>query len=231
MKILCLSDTHTFHNTIDFKQIEEDLREVETIVFAGDFTVRGTEEELNNFVSWLDKVPFPNKIVIPGNHDTNSQYQMQEAFDKIGAKFFIHESFMLNGIKFFASAYSPLYSKKFPAYSINVEEQKKLFYAIPRNTEVLITHTPAYSILDNIQFENAGSVPLYDVIKNMTSLRCHIFGHIHEAVGRADIEQDNYSYTAVNAAYCGRPYKNISKLRSWRVVDLSHYPKRKSDRE
>jgi hypothetical protein len=36
---------------------------------AGDFTTRGTRDQLEDFDQWLGRQDFRHKVVVPGNHD------------------------------------------------------------------------------------------------------------------------------------------------------------------
>lgn len=55
---------------------------------------------------------------------------------------------------------------------------------IPSDVEILITHTPPFAIHDTTRHgKNAGCKFLADRIQQLSGLRLHVFGHIHEAHG------------------------------------------------
>ena len=63
IKVCCISDTHTFHNNIE-QTLSGDI-----LIHSGDFTVRGSREEVQEFSEWFAKQDFKYKVVIAGNHE------------------------------------------------------------------------------------------------------------------------------------------------------------------
>jgi Icc-related predicted phosphoesterase len=62
LRLVCLSDTHSQHATID-------LPAGDVLLHAGDFTTWGTRDQLEDFDQWLGRQDFRHKVVVPGNHD------------------------------------------------------------------------------------------------------------------------------------------------------------------
>ena len=60
--------------------------------------------------------------------------------------------------------------------------QIRNYAKIPDNTDVLITHTPAFGILDFDDNINYGSEELREK-KSALKLKAHLFGHIHAQHG------------------------------------------------
>ena len=48
IKVCCISDTHTFHDNIT-------LESGDILIHSGDFTVRGSREEVQDFSDWIQK--------------------------------------------------------------------------------------------------------------------------------------------------------------------------------
>ncbi|MEM1688757.1 MAG: metallophosphoesterase [Candidatus Anstonellales archaeon] len=68
------------------------------------------------------------------------------------------------------------------------EIHKKLSKIKLRRDTLLLTHMPPYGILDTVNGKNVGSKSLLEFIqKNRQYIRAHLFGHIHEVVGREGI--------------------------------------------
>jgi len=68
---------------------------------------------------------------------------------------------------------------------------------IPDDVNVLITHGPPSGILDlNDDDEYCGCVNLLHRIKELTKLKCHVFGHIHNEYGT----KEKYGIKFVNAS-------------------------------
>jgi len=83
---------------------------------------------------------------------------------------------------------------------------------VPADTDVLITHSPPFGILDVVNGEHVGCRDLARELKRIRP-RLHIFGHIHQSYGR--IDRDGTIY--VNAALRDEEYKLVNQPI---VVDL-----------
>ena len=60
---VCVSDTHSLHDALS------PLPQGDVLLHAGDFTMRGELEEVQQFAAWWHAQPHPQKVVIAGNHD------------------------------------------------------------------------------------------------------------------------------------------------------------------
>lgn len=92
-----------------------------------------------------------------------------------------------------------------------------LYRNIPLDTEILVTHTPAFQVLDlTRKGKHAGCRSLAETVKGLKQCRLHVFGHIHEAHGSQVISrpQPDGELVSVNAA--------IPRRRKAIVVDLQH---------
>jgi len=77
---------------------------------------------------------------------------------------------------------------------------------IPKNVDVLITHTPPFGILDKTKSGiNAGCEDLLREIERIKP-KVHIFGHIHDGYGM--IEKNGIKY--INAASWNRRSKSMN---------------------
>ena len=61
-------------------------------------------------------------------------------------------------------------------------KQEQLYAAIPEDTDVLVTHTPPYGILDRDGSILYGSRVLLERVRTIRP-RLHLFGHIHNSYG------------------------------------------------
>jgi hypothetical protein len=117
IRVVCISDTHNRHEELE-------IPKGDILLHAGDFTNRGTLEEISNFAAWLKALPFKHKIVIPGNHelslDTEFYHKhwsswhssMQSSEDAIAllhscCTYLQHGLIEVEGIRIFASAFQP----------------------------------------------------------------------------------------------------------------------------
>lgn len=181
MKILHLSDTHGSHRRL------RDLPEVDIIVHSGDFTMNGSESEAIDFMNWYCELPYSHKIFICGNHDeclyganiggldNNVHYLCNSWVEIAGMKFYGVPMFMDDCV---------------------TERQSRHYANIPSDTDVLITHSPAYRILDYDDEINYGSEELLSRI-SMLHLKAHLFGHIHAQHGMKSINGTVFSNGAI----------------------------------
>jgi Icc-related predicted phosphoesterase len=77
---------------------------------------------------------------------------------------------------------------------------------IPVDTDVLITHGPAYGILDEVHREGGEKVhtggPSLRKRIQIVKPRFHLFGHIHEDYGRVENEDvSHYNVSTMNNQY------------------------------
>ncbi len=88
-----------------------------------------------------------------------------------------------------------------------------IYKRIPRDTEILLTHTPAYGVLDMTKRGHAGCQVLSTTLEELGQCRMHVFGHIHEAHGA--IFHEERERVSVNAAMSGGHGQPV-------IVDLKH---------
>ena len=84
------------------------------------------------------------------------------------------------------------------------ERQNRNYAKIPSNTDVLITHSPAYGILDFDDNINYGSEEILMKLSDL-NLKAHLFGHIHAQHGI--LEQHGVIYS--NGAIMNADYSNM----------------------
>ena len=85
------------------------------------------------------------------------------------------------------------------------ERQSRNYAKIPSNTDVLITHSPAYGILDFDDNINYGSEEILMKLSDL-HLKANLFGHIHAQHGI--LEQNGITFS--NGAIMNINYSNLS---------------------
>ena len=84
--------------------------------------------------------------------------------------------------------------------------QEQLYAAIPDGTDVLVTHTPPYGILDRDGSILYGSRELLEKVRAIRP-RLHLFGHIHKAHGTTNDRMTVFS----NAAIMDESYDSLNE--------------------
>ncbi len=162
MKILHLSDTHGCHHRL------RELPEVDVVVHSGDFTMTGSEEEAVDFMNWFCDLPATHKVFISGNHDECLYGANIDGLDA-NVHYLCNSGVEIDGVKFYGV---PMFMG-----DCITERQERNYNNIPVGTDVLITHSPAYGILDydgDIKYGNEHLLKRVLEIKRQLHLFCQI---------------------------------------------------------
>lgn len=175
MRLICLSDTHNFHHDIP-------IPEGDILIHAGDCTDGGTRNETENFLNWLSKLPHKHKILVPGNHDFYFEKPEQRKNVPSNIHLLIDRGVRIEGFQFWGSPVTP----GMEDWAFNRERGLPIrghWNLIPKDTDILITHTPPHGILDEISSGiKLGCEELPPILK-IVQPKYHFFGHIHHAAG------------------------------------------------
>jgi predicted phosphodiesterase len=205
MKITVISDTHLRHNELV-------MPPADVLIHCGDYSGRGTREELGAFNSWLRELPYKYKLINNGNHDKYSQidegiedyYPAKDLL--INGAMLIDQEVAIEGKRFYFSPWTPEFfnwawmKKRGP-------QIKSMWDKIPEGLDVLVTHGPPFGILDkNQNGENCGCEELLKAVQRVRP-KFHLFGHIHESYGQVEID----GTTFINAANLNEHYKYTNK--------------------
>lgn len=195
MRLVCLSDTHGMHELA--KPPAGDV-----LVHAGDFTRRGSLEEVEAFTTWFRAQPHPHKVLVAGNHDFAFERTPEAAAALVeGITYLEDAAAVIDGITFWGSPWQPW----FYDWAFNLQrgaELRRVWDRIPDETDVLITHGPPHGILDETRRQEAvGCEELLAAVQRVRPA-LHCFGHIHEGFG-ADARDGTLF---VNAAFADFEY-------------------------
>ena len=189
--VVCISDTHQHQPLVP----DGDL-----LVHAGDLTDYGTFEEIQSQLDWLAKLPHKHKVVIAGNHDRLLDPEYIARFpDKIcevegasRADLNWHDLVYLNNssktlrfangreVIIFGSPWTP----DCGAFAFQYPPIRDVWTgAIPRGTDILLTHGPPKGYLD---LEGKGCPHLIGEIAAKRP-RLVVFGHIHSGHGEEKV--------------------------------------------
>lgn len=208
INITTISDTHGKHTAMD-------VRSGDLIIHAGDCTPNGRMEDIETFLRWYGDVNFTYKVLVPGNHDWDFEKLPKYCADLCKSYDIIllnNSGVKIEGLNVWGSASTPeFFNWAFNrARSEGIATKKHPFIGldwdlIPNNTDILITHGPAGSILDlTMDGEKAGCGLLRQKIEKIRPV-LHVCGHIHE--GRGVFVDPNGPITYVNSSSLDHKYR------------------------
>lgn len=199
MKLTFISDTHSKHNNLD-------TGSGDILIHCGDFTCQGGLGETEEFAEFLSVQDFTHKIVIAGNHDRCFEderlLQAETILNDLGIIYLNDSGIQIDGVNFWGSPVQP----EFFNWAFNRKRGVDLlqhWMLIPANTDVLMTHGPAYGILDLCS--DGSRVGCEDLLGTIQRIKpkVHAFGHIHESYG-----QDEYDgILCINACILDERYQ------------------------
>jgi predicted phosphohydrolase len=194
LTIIALSDTHGLHR-------EADVPDGDLLIHAGDFTMfSNSAAAIFDFNEWLGELPHRWKICIPGNHEFFLEADPSRRKLIPNATILINEGIEIMGLRIWGSPTTPLYGGAFGLSS--ERDRKRLYSQIPVDTDVLVTHTPPFSILDQApdSEHHAGCRQLLEAV-HRTKPMLHIFGHVHSGYGTLRTSETLFMNVALMGQY------------------------------
>ena len=222
-----LSDCHGFYPKLEGGDL---------LIVAGDLTAKDTLECYRKWYQWIGKCKYKKIIVISGNHDSRIQEKgfppMPKSFNieylcDSGTEFEYEEPvrnlfdpedkslIFKSKLKIWGSPWTLTFEGMNPhckAFCVDTEEELAEKWAlIPDHVDILITHSPPFTILDKtIDGRQVGSTSL--MAEHLARLRpkLWVWGHVHEAYGESGPYQwNNTKY--VNASHVNENYEPVNK--------------------
>jgi 3',5'-cyclic AMP phosphodiesterase CpdA len=219
-RITVISDTHTKHGLIPM----EDLPGGDLLIHAGDIMNSGySKHDIHSFCTWFQSLKqYEDKVFIAGNHDRlfeNVPYEVEGYLKDYPLIDYLQDAELVlygdgpNGdypegnIRIYGSPWQPwFYDWAFNLHRNSIGLASK-WEAIPDNTDILITHGPAFGTLDTVkgrENDNLGCELLAERIE-LIKPKIHICGHIHSGRGieykngtlfiNASVLDESYEYT------------------------------------
>lgn len=216
MRICAISDTHSHHRKLT-------IPECDVLVHSGDITLRGELDIVKDFSDWLKDVPAKHKLVIFGNHEIDFRVGPKRDaaigfVRQAGAHYLEHSGVKIDGVRFWGSPASPWFRDREWNYRRGADIESVWRQILP-DTNVLITHGPPYGIMDETGYklsgyiEKVGCQDLLRRVGELSELRAHVFGHIHEGYGTEKHVvgyKNSNEVLFVNASSCTASYKPIN---------------------
>lgn len=210
MIIDCISDLHGFFPT---------LKGGDLLIVAGDLTAQDTEAEYFRFFDWVHEQDYTKKIIIGGNHDNELEkqnYKGPTGSAKAYFEYLCDSGTEFEGLKVWGSPWTKTFPNMNPhckAFTFdNEKELEDKFSLIPDDTNILITHSPPYEMLDELpdyDFMSVGSKSLAKRIIKLKKLQLHVFGHIHEGYGEFNDNPSPVHF--VNASHVNEFYRPVNE--------------------
>jgi len=197
-KVVCISDSHT-------QLRKAKIPSGDILLHAGDITDVGDIQDIEQFTWNLKKYQsvFSAIVVCGGNHDfcfsADKNKRPTEAEDilKRAGIIYLQDSFTIQkGLKIYGSPWQP----EFCDWNFNLPRGKALadkWAMIPDDTDILLTHSPPYGILDYVNFSHQGCQDLAYRVKQVKP-KLHCYGHLHMNYGI----QKEADTIFVNASLC-----------------------------
>ena len=184
VRITTISDTHTKH-----MELNGFLPGGDILIHAGDISNRGSSVDISEFCEWFESVDnYNTKIFIAGNHDFGFEKRTEEVLQIVNSYKWIHyledNWITIDGIKIWGSPWQPeFYNWAFNLPRQGFELQQK-WNMIDDDTDILITHGPAWGYVDKVigRNQSLGCELLTNRIMAFKP-KIHICGHIHSGYG------------------------------------------------
>lgn len=207
MIIDCISDLHGFY---------PDLEGGDLLIIAGDLTATDTEKQYDDFWRWLCYQEYKKKVVIAGNHDAYLQFN-PDFFDLCKDIDYLCDSGTeFQGLKIWGSPWTKTFqgmNPKCKAFTCDTEDElDEKWRLIPKDVDILITHSPPFLILDKTcDGKNVGSTYLMDHYLRRPKPQLWVMGHIHEAYGKEGSCSKWGDSVYVNASHVNEHYQPVNK--------------------
>ncbi len=201
MKIVIISDTHGQHARLK-------LPPGDLLIHAGDVCNTGDRTDTVRFLNWFSGQQFPHKIFIAGNHDLFFEKESAALINKMippGIIYLNDGGTTVNGLQVWGSPVTPWFQNwAFNRHHGN--DINRHWNLIPAGTNILITHGPAFGILDkNAEGLHIGCKDLLRKVQEIKP-RLHICGHIHESYGMKT--KDHVQF--INASVLNEQYQLVN---------------------
>lgn len=194
MRIVVIGDTHGKH--LELPELHGDV-----LIHCGDFCdgFQINQEDVEKIDQWFGELDFPEIIVIGGNHDFVAQ-QKHRSNETVfrNATYLVDESYHYQGVNFFGTPWLPALNGW--AYYLPDDKRKEKWELIPADTDILISHTPPFGILDKPKSGNSVGCKHLRKRTEAVSPDVHCFGHVHASYGVYHSEHTTYyNASVVNA--------------------------------
>lgn len=232
LRITVLSDTHTKHHQIE----SQSLPGGNLIIHSGDLMNSGYKKsEITDFLSWFDSLnQYDAAVFIAGNHDRffeSKPAEVKEILSNVWSTYLEDNTLIYinkeqtQGCMIYGSPWQP----EFYSWAFNLPRRglglMSKWEAIPKDTDILITHGPPQDHLDMsgppYNEPHLGCELLREKVDEQPP-KIHVFGHIHGGYGykfhngthffNASILNERYEYINKPVTFDWYPVTNEIKF-------------------
>lgn len=182
IKVVCISDTHTQKRPIP---------DADLLIHAGDLCNKGSIEELQDQIEWLNSLPHKHKIVIAGNHDTyldprsrkTLEPEERDGVPDWGGVYYLERSsvtlsFPERGHRQLKIYGAPQIPNCGPNFAFQYHRDQDAWSSTVPKVDILVTHSPPLSHADL-------GLGCRFLLRELWRVRprLHVFGHVHAGHG------------------------------------------------
>ena len=215
MDITFISDTHIKHNELNGQLPGGDL-----LIHSGDIMNSGyKKQEIHDFCKWFDGIDnYDHKIFIAGNHDRMFEDTPRKAMEIVNSyksiDYLQDDWIEVGNDESMAKIYGSPWQPWFHDWAFNLPKGGPGLYskweAIPKDTDILITHGPPQDHLDisgpPYNEPHLGCALLREKVDNQPP-KIHVFGHIHGGYGYKFHNGTHF----INASVLNERYEQVNK--------------------
>lgn len=180
VRCVCISDTHLYH-----RQLRLPVGDI--LLHAGDILLQNravdahSVEQLTDFNSWLAGLPFKEKIVVGGNHDSALCALGRAGAQRIlcSATYLENSTVEARGLRIHGSPLSVGKTANSAFQSHGGFDEGSALAAIPEGLDILMTHGPPGSDWRSMGRASAGLAKCIEI----ATPRYHVCGHDHLGYG------------------------------------------------
>lgn len=229
MRILHLSDTHGLHKQFPLWYYEN--LKIDLVIHTGDVSNwRNSARnfpEVQDFLEWYQTFPAPQKILVPGNHDTSLFHNLvtKRDVEKNGIIYLVDNMTTINGLNIYGSPMTPTFGTGW-AWNQDRHLIRQTWNKIPSDIDILCTHGPPFGILDftfdsmekgEPVWKNVGCMELRNTVTKLKP-KAHLFGHVHNNSGTMLLNSVLYSNASCVTDMNYSEYASITSLGN--ILDL-----------
>jgi len=214
MHIVIVSDTHCGHEELG-------ILKGDVLIHCGDGCngFKRDPEDVNRLDRWFSRQNFDVILCIGGNHDFEIERRARHGEVVFANATYLQDAaYKYGGVLFYGAPWVPILSGW--AFYQDQEELRRKWEGIPEKTDVLITHTAPFGILDRDRHGHSlGCSELLDRLQ-VVRPRLHAFGHNHASAGTARVGQTLY----VNASVVDSQYRIARRPFAFEMQDKGIFP-------